>query len=272
MKTKFWNWVDWAKKRPTVIINIIGIAIIVFGAIGYLIYQQNRSIDVLTDWAIQTSAPAQTREIDGKTISVYNPGDSLIFTSKSTKLTEATGTTTRTIVCEATATQPEREIQLDSLPATRPVGNSPKRENAITVPDVSQFAGLPRWCKLVIDITYLDVAGTGRSWSEHAETDRFLVEEASLDPTEARELIKTLTERIDELEKLIPTNEGEISTPPAGATRQSNLPTTPNTTTNNTTTNNTTTNNNTTTPPPADDGFQLSDLPIIGGLFQRTEQ
>ena len=255
MKLKFREWWNWATQRPTVLINLIGILIIVLGTIGYFIYQQTRSIDVLTGWEIHTSAPTQTREIDGKVVSVYNPGESLVFTSKSTKLTEATGTTTRTIVCEATATQPEREIQLDTLPATRPVGESPKRENAITVPDVSQFTELPRWCKLVIDITYTSVSGTGRSWSEHAETERFLVEEATLNPTAIRELIKTLTERIDELEKKLPENEGSISTPPAGSTRQSTLPTRPNTTTNNTTTNNTT-NNNTTTPPPVEEpGF-----------------
>lgn len=264
MRLKFRMWWDWAIHRPTVLVNIIGILIIVVGLSAYLIYQAVRPLDVLSDWSIKTSGALQTRKVEGKIVSVYNPGDSLVFTSKSTKITEAKGTTTRTIVCEATATQAEREIQLDTLPASRPTGVSPVRENAITVPDVSQFAGLPRWCKLVIDITYENVGNTGRNHSEHAETERFLVDNPSLDPAVIRNEIKKLEERINQLESQLPLTNGTPE--PITATPQNVAPR--NQITNNTTTNNTTTNNNIPTPPPADEGFKLEDIPLVGGLLQ----
>lgn len=257
-------WVEWARHRPTVIINLIGISILVFGVIGWFVYQQNRSIDVLSNWTIELSSPKETREIDGKMVAVYHPNESLVFASKSTKLIEAEGVTTRMIVCEATETQAAREIQLDTIPATRPVGNSPKRENAVTVPDVAQFAGLPRWCKLVIDVTYRDVAGTGRTHQEHAETDRFLVEEAKLDTEGLLLKIQSLQDQIEELKAQLPTNGGDATS----VQDTPNNPTPRQSTTNNSTTNNTTNNNNTTTtPPPADDRSELGRLPVVGRLF-----
>lgn len=264
----FKTWVEWAKHRPTVIINLIGISILVFGAIGWFVYQQNRSIDVLQNWTIEVSSPKELREIDGKMVAVYHPNESLVFSSKSVKVNEAEGTSNRMIVCEATDTQAAREIQLDTLPATRPVGTSPKRENAITVPDVAQFAGLPRWCKLVIDVTYKDVNGTGRTQSEHAETERFLVEEAKLDTEGLLLKIQSLEKQTEELKAQLPTNGGDATsvqdTPPVPSRPQSSSSTT-NNTTNNSTTNNTTTNNNNTTQ--EDDRSALGRLPVVGGLL-----
>lgn len=260
-------WFRWAKHRPTVIINLVGILVIVLGVAGWFIYQQNRSIDVLSNWTIELSSPKETREIDGKTVAVYHPNESLVFASKSTKLMEAEGVTTRMIVCEATETQAAREIQLDTIPATRPVGSSPKRENAVTVPDVAQFAGLPRWCKLVIDVTYKDVAGTGRTQQEHAETERFLVEEAKLDTEGLLNKIQQLELQINELKSQLPTNGGgatSVQDTPTVPSRPQSSNSTTNNTTNNSTTNNTTTNNNTT---PEDDKSTLGRLPVVGGLF-----
>lgn len=262
MKRSFSTWVRWAKHRPTVIINLLGMLVIVLGITGWFIYQQNRSIDVLSNWTIELSSPKETREIDGVTVAVYHPNESLVFASKSTKLIASEGVTTRMIVCEATETQAAREIQLDTIPATRPVGSSPKRENAVTVPDVAQFAGLPRWCKLVIDVTYKDVAGTGRTQQEHAETARFLVEEAKLDTEGLLLKIQSLQNQIEELKSQLPTNGGD-------ATSVQDTPTVPsrpqssNSTTNNTA-NNSTTNNNTTQ---EDNKSALGRLPVVGGLF-----
>ena len=263
----FSTWLHWAKHRPTVIINLIGISILVFGAIGWFVYQQNRSIDVLKDWEIAVSSPKETREVDGVTVAVYHPNESLVFTSKSTKLIASEGVTTRMIVCEATETQAAREIQLDTIPATRPVGSSPKRESAVTVPDVAQFAGLPRWCKLVIDVTYRDVAGTGRTQQEHAETPRFLVEEAKLDTEGLLLKIQSLQNQIKELKSQLPTNGGDatsVQDTPITPSRPQSSNSTTNNTTNNSTTNNTTTNNNTTQ---EDNKSALGRLPVVGGLF-----
>jgi len=268
MNTKFRAWLRWLSHRPRAIINLIGVLIIIFGIFGYVVYNSTRPLDVLVDWTIQTSSAKKTRVIDGKKVSVYNPGETLVFTSKSTKLIEATGTTTRTIVCEATAEQSEREIQLDALPATRPVGDSPKRENAITIPEVAQFAELPRWCKLVIDITYTNIV-LGREHAEHAESDRFLVEEQDLDPAAIRRQVAEFEKRILDLEQQLTDSGTEVkptpgATPaPAPAPSASSQPS-PNTgTTGGTTNNNNTTINN----PPSDDRSALGRLPVIGGLL-----
>src|SRR5690606_7888845 len=121
--------------------------------------------------------------------------------SQSTKLMDARGTTTRTLVCAPTPRQAEREIQLDVIPATRPPGYSPPRESAITLPDVTQYDGLPRSCRLIIDIVYQKIA-LARNHTEHAESDLFLVEEVRLTPKEAKEQIEGLIRRIEELEAL----------------------------------------------------------------------
>lgn len=263
----FSTWLHWAKHRPTVIINLIGISILVFGAIGWFVYQQNRSIDVLKDWEIAVSSPKETREVDGVTVAVYHPNESLVFTSKSVKLIDAEGVTTRTIVCEETATQSAREIQLDTIPATRPVGSVPKRENAITVPDVAQFAGLPRWCKLVIDVTYRDVSGTGRTQTEHAETERFLVEEAKLDTEGLLLKIQSLQDQIEELKAQLPSNGGS-------ATSVEDTPTAPTSSTPTTSSNGGSSASapatlpSTPAPqPPVDDRSALGRLPLVGGLL-----
>lgn len=267
MKLKFQEWWRWATTRPTVLVNVIGILIIVVGFVSYFIYQQTRDLDVLKDWNIST-VPTETRQIDGVPVAVYHPGDSLIFTSNSVKLTDAKGTTSRMIVCEATENQARREIQLDALPAVRPPGVNGPAENAIVLPDVSQYQGLPRWCVLSIDIVYDNVYNTGRSWSEHAQTTPFIVEENALNPTEIRKQIKELTDKITELEGKLPTGTTSSSTTVTNPVNP------PRTTTNNTTTNNTTTNNNTTTtPPPAEDrpgdrpGFLRGILNGVTGLL-----
>lgn len=265
----FSAWVEWAKHRPTVIINLVGILVIVFGLAGWFIYQQNRSVDVLQNWTIELSSPKEVREIDGKMVAVYHPNESLVFASKSVKLIEAEGVTTRMIVCEATDTQAAREIQLDTLPATRPIGSSPKRENAVTVPDVAQFAGLPRWCKLVIDVTYKDVLGTGRTQQEHAETERFLVEEATMTTQELLDKIQGLEDQINQLKSQLPTGTNtDSSQQQSSPSVSSSTPrtSTTNNTTNNSTTNNTT-NNNTTQTPPTDDRSALGRLPVVGRLL-----
>lgn len=267
MKRSFSTWVRWAKHRPTVIINLLGILVIILGITGWFIYQQNRSIDVLSNWTIELSSPKETREVDGVTVAVYHPNESLVFASKSTKLIDSEGVTTRMIVCEATETQAAREIQLDTIPATRPVGSSPKRENAVTVPDVTQFAGLPRWCKLVIDVTYRDVAGTGRTQQEHAETARFLVEEAKLDTEGLLLKIQSLQNQIEELKAQLPSNGGS-------ATSVENTPTAPTSSTPTTSSNGSSSASTPATPPstpasqpPVDDRSALGRLPLVGGLL-----
>lgn len=162
------------------------------------VYQLFRPLNVLDDWEIQTSGATEYTVINGVRMPVYNPGDSLVFTSTSKKVAEAQGTTTRMIVCESTETQETREIQLDTLPATRPTGVNAKRENAIIIPDVAQFDGLPRICRLVIDIGYQNVA-LWRNHTEHAETERFVVEERRLDAKAIEDEIKRLNEEIENL-------------------------------------------------------------------------
>lgn len=209
MKANFKAWWGWAKSRPTVLVNIIGILVIIFGFGGYLIFQANRELDVLKDWEIAV-VPTETREVDGNTVAVYHPGDSLIFTSTSVKLTDAKGTTSRLIVCEATETQARREIQIDTLVAARPPGVNARAENAVTLPDVTQYQGLPRWCILTIDIVYENVLGTGRSHTEHAETEPFLVEENILNSVEIRRQIRDLNSKISELEARLPADDAII--------------------------------------------------------------
>lgn len=257
----FW---EWARHRPTVMVNIFGILVIIGGFLGFIIYQQNRSIDVLQDWKIAV-VPTETRVINGKTVAVFHPNEGLVFTSSSRKLIDAKGTSSRMIVCDATKTQARREIQLDTLVAARPVGENTAAENAVVLPDVTQYKGLPRYCKLVIDVVYENVLGTGRTQQEHAETEPFLIEEMVLNPAEIRKEILELNKRIKDLEKELnqPASNSSSSTQSQTTTPQNTRNVTNNTTNN---TNNSTTNNNGGNEEPADDGFQLHDLPLLGGL------
>lgn len=199
---------QWIKKRPVTVLNIA----FIFFIVALFSFQLFRPMDVLDDWTISLSQPRSYRVVDGRRMAVYNPGGSLIFESKSTKLINAKGTTSRMIVCEATDTQDEREIQLDTLTAAKSLGVNPPRENAVTVPDVNQFNGLPRICRLVIDITYERVY-LWRNHSEHAESEPFLVEEAQLTPQEVQEQIESLNQRIKELER-----QGKITATPSNGT------------------------------------------------------
>lgn len=212
--------VGWVIHRPTVLVNIAGLLLILLFAVSYTVYELTRPLDVLSHWEIKTSSAKTVKDIDGKKVSVYNPGSSLVFESESIKILDAKGTITRTIVCEATESQIEREIQLDTTPATRPAGESPKRENAITIPDVIQFAELPRWCRLMININYENVA-LYRSHSERAISDRFIVEEEKLVPSAIRKQIDMLNERISELESEL-SSQKENTVVPSSTTINSN--------------------------------------------------
>lgn len=271
MKLKALNLWTWFKAHPTALINLIGIAIIIFGIFGYVVYKATQPIDVLSDWKIAVSQPTQKRVIDGKEVPIFNPGDSLIFTSKSVKLLSAKGTTSRMIVCDATPDFKEREIQLDTLVAARPPGVTPVRENAIVVPDVTQFQGLPRWCRLVIDVVYEDVDNTGRTWTEHAETEKFIVEEAVLNMKQLLEKIQTLEKEIVDLKSQLPDNGSEVSgvsavvnPQPAPASGGTPAPSQPQTNTG--TTGGQVAQNPT---PPADDRSALGRLPLVGGLLDQ---
>ena len=156
----------------------------------------NRPLDVLQNWTIEIT---DVKSYNG-TKPIFNPGDTLVFNSSSTKLIDASGNATRTIVCEAAGDRKAREIQLDILPTTRPAGVNPPRDNAITIPDVTQFDGLPRDCYLHIAVCYDDVI----LWRDHCEEESsivFTVEESvGIDAAEVKRQINDLREQIKALE------------------------------------------------------------------------
>lgn len=255
IKLKLAGWYGWVKHRPLVIINLF----FVFVILGIFVYLMNRPLDVLQNWRVELVDVVNVSE-SGK--AVYNPGDTLVFRSSSTKLSDAEGVTTRMIVCEATGSRGIREIQLDTLPATRPSGVNEPRDNAITIPDVTQFDGLPRDCYLSFDVCYKDVI-LWRDHCEHAQTPVFTVEEGHLDDKEIRDQIESLRNQIKALEESLATGTPYVA--PTAST------TTPKTTTNNTTTtNNSTTTNNTTNnaaQPEEDKGLITSVIDFVRGLF-----
>lgn len=267
MKLKALNFWTWLKSHPTALINMVGIAIIIFGIFGVVVYKSTQSIDVLSEWDIAISTPGEKRTIDGKEYAVYNPGDSMIFTSTSTKIRNAEGTTTRMIICDATSKFKEREIQLDTLVAGRPIGKNPSRENAIIIPDVTQFQGLPRYCRLVIDIIYKDVEGTNRDWNEHAETEKFIVEETALTTKQLLEKIQNLEKQIIDLRSQLPANDGEVSSADAAGTPLATPA--PARSEASSTTGSAAPQENTTVAnaASADDRSDLARLPVVGGLF-----
>ena len=181
----------WLRRHPVAIINIG----FILAAVGLFIFLLYKPIDVLVDWKIEITDVKTYR--DGK--AVYNPGDTLIFKSSSKKLVSTEGVTSRSIICEATATQQAREIQLDTLVAARPAGKNPSRDNAITLPDITQFDGLPRNCYLSFDVCYKDVI-LWRDYCEHNQTPAFIVEEEVLDANKLKQQIEELTAKIKSLQ------------------------------------------------------------------------
>ena len=272
MKLKMFNFWGWLTTHPVALFNVAAVLFIIVGGIGYLYYQSTREIDVLKDWRIELTDVPERRmmTVDGvqKDVAIYNPGDSLLFTSQSEKLENATGITYRYIVCIAVREFKEREILIDTQPAVRNVGVSPKRDNAIFIPDVTRFEGLPRLCKLVIDIGYDNVT-LQRDHNEHAETELFLVEEEELTATEARKLIAELNARIKELEAIGAINETATPTTnietqaPTPAPQSSTQPANPSPTQSRVAEGTAREQAGT----PADDRTPLGRLPVIGGLL-----
>jgi len=256
MRLKLIGWWNWITHRPLVLLNIAFVAVI----LGGLFYLSVKPIDVLTDWKIELT---DVKMYDGDK-PVYNPGDTLVFQSGSVKHYNATGTSIRTIICEATNGRDAREIQLDSIPATRPQGSNPPRDNAIVIPDVTQFDGLPRDCYLNFDVCYTDVI----LWRDSCERNRtvtFTVQEAVVKPEDVKRQIEDLQKKIDLLESGTGVDT-TTSTPAPVTNNNTSRTTTPAPVTNNSTTNNTT--NNTTTPPAEEDtGVISSILKFVNGLF-----
>lgn len=245
---------EWGYKNRYLLLNILFILAIGIGFISLI----TRNIDVLQDWTVTVKQVHGTKN----GLPIYNPGDSLVFVSTSTKVADASGTTTRMIVCDATERQKAREIQLDTLPATRPPGKNPPRENAIVVPDVSQFNGLPRTCSLHIDICYDNVI-LWRDHCEHAQSNKFLVEESKLDADAIKKNIEDLRNRVKELERML-------------VVAQSSQPTVENTPTKEDTTVSTreqgtktdTSDQTDDETPNQDDEGLLYQIPIVGGLIK----
>lgn len=181
-----------AWKNRYIIINVLFIVAIIIGFIELT----TRPIDVLQDWKM-TLTEVEERNKQG--LAVYNPGDTLLFTSTSKKLVDAEGIISRSIVCKTEGSVNMIDIRLDTLPAAKPSGVNKPSSNAIFVPDVARFNGLPRECHLSIDVCYKDVI-LWRDHCEHAQTEEFLVQEQSLGANELREEIKLLRLKIEELE------------------------------------------------------------------------
>lgn len=258
MRNKFKAFWSWAVQRPTVLVNIIGLAIIIFGLAAYIIYNSVRPIDVLVDWTVKTTK----QPVDGS-LPRYNPGGTLEYISSGNKLVPVQGTLVRTFKCDAIpGVAWPRDIRLLASPASRSPGVSNPTEVSVLVPAIIEFNGLPRTCFLRIEVCYQNVV-LWRTHCEVADSNKFIVEEASLNQSEIRKQIDDLNKRIEELEaQLIDQNTSNTTT----VTPQSQQRTTTNNTTNNTTTNNTT-NNNVATDVPEDKPSALSRIPIIGPIL-----
>lgn len=181
-----------AWKNRYIIINVLFIVAIIVGFIELT----TRPIDVLQDWKM-TLTEVEERNESG--LAVYNPGDTLLFTSTSKKLVDAEGIISRSIVCKTDGSLNMIDIRLDTLPAAKPSGFNKPSSNAIFIPDVTRFNGLPRQCHLSIDVCYKDVI-LWRDHCEHAQTEEFLVQEQALSANELREEIESLRLKIEELE------------------------------------------------------------------------
>lgn len=194
MTRHFIEWIKWVGKKPIALINLFGLTVIIVGGGSVFYHLLTKPIDVLQDWEISTTL----QPINGN-LPIYSPGGTLEFVSASNKLTSAEGVTTRVFDCDAIDTAQAREIQLPPLPANRAPGFNAPRENAIVVPAVNEFNGLPRTCRLIINVCYQDVI----LWRDHCETARsndFLVAEKKINAEEIRRQIDDLNKRIEQLE------------------------------------------------------------------------
>lgn len=258
MKQRFTTWVRWVAHRPIAIINVLGILIILIGGGGTFAYLLNKPIDVLQDWSIQTTDQGNNGELPS-----YMPGGTLEFVSQSTKVVSAEGTSTRVFDCDATASAQAREIQLSPIPANRAPGYNAPRENAIIVPAVNEFDGLPRTCRLVISVCYQDVV----LWRDHCETAKtndFLVQEEKFNPEQIRQQINDLNERIRQLEaQLLAVGDQPASNSPIASTPSPQSTASPPTITQNPTV----PAAPSTPATPQDDRSALGRLPLIGGLL-----
>ena len=190
--------IRWLLRNPIALINVIFIILIAIGFFRLM----TQEIDVLAEWDVNIVEAREYRNVtindEKQSVPVFNPGDILLLISKSTKLVNANGSTARVIICAATETRPEIEIHLDSFPANRAAGKIPVRQNAIIIPDVTQFDGLPRTCRLTLDIAYSDVI-LWRDHNERAETSYFIVEEKILNNDSVLEKIKEIESQINRL-------------------------------------------------------------------------
>ena len=182
------------RSRPLMIFNMLAVALLA----ALFAYQMLRPIDVLENWKIDLSPSAERQEVDGEYLQVYYPNESLIFTSSSIKLINASGSVTRAMICDATDDLGEREITLDMIPASRRPGEKSNKASSIIVPDVTQFNRLPRTCRLVFDIVYK--VEPFRVHTEYAESPKFIVKERNLSATEVREQIQSMRGLIEDLE------------------------------------------------------------------------
>lgn len=225
---KFKTFWAWAIERPTVIINLIGLSVIVIGGFCIFFYYATVPINVLTDWKVQT-----TRYAKGEELPRYNPGGTLEYISSSNKLISARGEVVRTFKCEGIpGIAGPRDIRLPASPASRAPGISAPSEISIVVPSIVEFNGLPRTCFLRLEVCYTDVI-LWRDKCEQADSNKFIVEIAKTDSAELEKHIKDLQAQLDELIRLRAEETGTSNSSTA-APRQN--------TTNNSTTNNTTNN------------------------------
>lgn len=193
----FWGWL---LAHPVALINLI----LAFIAAVFFMYLVTKPIDVLANWSVATSK--QSKEGD---LPVYYPGGTLEFISRSDKLIPAEGETVRIFDCDATETQPAREIQLDKLTANRPPGAITPKENSIIVPSVLEFNGLPRICRIVFNVCYNDVI----LWRDHCEaarTNDFIVQEEPITSENLRRELDELKRRQEELEAKQAVYEGSF--------------------------------------------------------------
>lgn len=188
------RWLRWLSSRPVAMISFIMLMMLT----GLVTYQLIRPLDVVSDWTITIIDPVETRKVGNRTLPVFRPNDTLLIRSTSHKLMDIGGNATRSLICEETDTNYEHEIFLDALPVNRKSGPTPFRDTAIILPDVAQYDGLPRICKLHVSIVYKNVA-LFRNHIEEQSSSSFIIEEFKLDRKQIREKVLELNSRIERL-------------------------------------------------------------------------